>query len=156
MYTDCAIPNHGSLRIKCRQHKMYNLLLCLYKAYNIKRELHPWTKNLHVLCSYLKIINTFLKNNICILKKIVQGTKKGIEILVGQADFKLAYLNSNAIFEFHGQFAMRRIIVFFQKGVDNFEIKHKTCQFLVGCSTPLILKLLHQLYVHICKGRQYI
>ena len=29
---------------------------------------------------YLKIINTFLKNNICILKQIVQGTKKSIKI----------------------------------------------------------------------------
>ena len=39
---------------------------------------------------YLKIINTLLKNNICILKQIVQGIiKKGIEILVGQAVFKL-------------------------------------------------------------------
>ena len=31
---------------------------------------------------------------------------------------------------------------FFQKDVDNFEIEHKTCQFLVKrCSTPLILHL---------------
>ena len=36
---------------------------------------------------YRKIINTFLKNNVCILKCIVQGTKNGINILVGQAVF---------------------------------------------------------------------
>ena len=38
---------------------------------------------------------------------------------------RLAYLNFNAIFEFFGQFTLRYII--FQKGVDNFEIEHKTC-----------------------------
>ena len=36
---------------------------------------------------YLKIINTFLKNNICILKQIVQRTKQGIGIFVRQAVF---------------------------------------------------------------------
>ena len=38
---------------------------------------------------------------------------------------RLAYLNSNAIFEFLGQFTIRCIS--FQKGVDNFEMEHKTC-----------------------------
>ena len=38
---------------------------------------------------YLKIINTFLKNNICILEKIVQGIQKCIDILEGQAVFQL-------------------------------------------------------------------
>ena len=38
---------------------------------------------------YLKIINNFLKNKSSILWKIVQGTQNGIEILVGQAVFKL-------------------------------------------------------------------
>ena len=33
---------------------------------------------------YLKIINTFLKNNICTLKQIVQGTQNSIENLVDQ------------------------------------------------------------------------
>ena len=48
------------------------------------------TPNKKSACScfvlYLKIINTFFKNNICILKQIVQETKikNGIEILVGQ------------------------------------------------------------------------
>ena len=36
------------------------------------------TPNLKLVCFvwYLKIINTFLKNNACILKQIVQGTQK--------------------------------------------------------------------------------
>ena len=38
---------------------------------------------------YLKIINTFLKNDTCILKQIVQGTQNVIGILVCQAVFKL-------------------------------------------------------------------
>ena len=51
---------------------------------------------------FLKI-NTFSKYNACILKYIVQGTQEGIEILVGQAVFKLwfktVYFNIlNAIF----------------------------------------------------------
>ena len=37
----------------------------------------------------LKIINTFLRNDICFLKQIVQGTKNGIEIMIGQMIFKL-------------------------------------------------------------------
>ena len=37
----------------------------------------------------VKIINIFVKNNICILKQLVQGTQNGIEILVGQAIFQL-------------------------------------------------------------------
>ena len=35
----------------------------------------------------------------------------------------LAYLNFTDIFEFLGQFSIRRIY-FFQRGVDNFEIEH--------------------------------
>ena len=39
---------------------------------------------------YLKIINTFLKNNICILyNKLLKVLKNGIGILVGQAVFNL-------------------------------------------------------------------
>ena len=42
--------------------------------------------NLKLACFmyYLKIIKTFLKNNICNLKQIVQVTQNGIEILVGK------------------------------------------------------------------------
>ena len=48
---------------------------------------------------YLKIIDT-LKNNAYILKQIVQGTKKiGIEILVGQAAFKLWIKHSKYCFD---------------------------------------------------------
>ena len=46
---------------------------------------------------YLKIINTFLKNNMCILKQIIQGTKNGIEILVGQIVFKVMDQNNQNI-----------------------------------------------------------
>ena len=61
---------------------------------------------------YLKIITTFLENNICIIV-IFQGTKNnGIEILVG------------AIFELLGQFTMR-CMYHFQKDVDNFRIEYK-------------------------------
>ena len=67
--------------------------------------------------------------------------KYGIEILVGQAVFQLwikavkmllgsitqkRFLNFDDIFEFLGQFTVR-CTYFFQKGVDNFEIEHKTC-----------------------------
>ena len=38
---------------------------------------------------YLKIINTFLKNKLCILWKMFKKLKNGIEILGGQAVFKL-------------------------------------------------------------------
>ena len=40
---------------------------------------------------YLKIVNTFLKNNICIFctSKLYKELKNGIGILVGQAVFKL-------------------------------------------------------------------
>ena len=38
---------------------------------------------------YLKITNIFLKNDICVLKQIVQKVKNGIEILVGHAVSKL-------------------------------------------------------------------
>ena len=38
----------------------------------------------------------------------------------------LAYLNFDAIFEFLGQFTTK-CIYYFSKGVDNFEIEHKTC-----------------------------
>ena len=38
---------------------------------------------------YLKIINTFLKNNICTFSKLFKELKNGIKILVGQAVFKL-------------------------------------------------------------------
>ena len=43
----------------------------------LKGELHPCTnQKLACFVLYLKIINTFLKNNICILKQIVQGIEK--------------------------------------------------------------------------------
>ena len=38
---------------------------------------------------YLKIINIFLKNNICILKQMSKELKIGIKIFVGKAVFKL-------------------------------------------------------------------
>ena len=40
---------------------------------------------------YLKIVNPFFKNNLCILNisKLYKELKNGIEILVGQAAFKL-------------------------------------------------------------------
>ena len=71
--------------------------------------------------------------------------RNGIEILVGQAAFKLWIKTVKLLFgsitqepvglpkvwcffEFLGQFTIRCIyIFFFQKGVDNFEIEHKTC-----------------------------
>ena len=37
---------------------------------------------------YLKIINNILKNKLCILQNMIKELKNGIEILVGQADFK--------------------------------------------------------------------
>ena len=47
---------------------------------------------------YLKIINTFLKSNVCILKYIVilsKELKNGIEILVSQAVFFL-FMDQNS------------------------------------------------------------
>ena len=38
---------------------------------------------------FLKIINNFLKNKVCIFKKLFKEFKNGIEILVDQAVFKL-------------------------------------------------------------------
>ena len=79
-----------------------------------------------------------------LIKKLFKELKNGIEVLVGQAVFKLqiktvkmlfldqklknrlAYLNFDAVFEFFGQFTLR-CINYFSKDVDNFEIEHKTC-----------------------------
>ena len=44
-----------------------------YCTPNLKLECFVW---------YLKIVNTFLKNDVCILKQIVQATQNGIDILV--------------------------------------------------------------------------
>ena len=44
----------------------------------------------------------------------------------------MAYLNFNAIFEFLWQFpTCIDAYIIFQKGVDNFEMEHNTCSFLV-------------------------
>ena len=49
----------------------------------------------------------------------------------------LAYLTSNAIFEFLGQFAFKCIYHFCtKKSVDNFEIKYKTYNCLVWGAVP--------------------
>ena len=46
-------------------------------------------------------------------------------------------LNFNAIFEFLVQFSIRCILyIIVQKGVDDFEKKHKTCIFLVRGAVP--------------------
>ena len=50
---------------------------------SLKGVMHPNQKLACFVC-YLKIINTFLKNNICIWKQIAQGTQNGIEILIGE------------------------------------------------------------------------
>ena len=100
---------------------------------------------------YLKIIDTFSKNSTCISKEIIQGTRKknGIEILVGQAIFKLWIktvklmlwsithgLLRYAICEFLGQFTIR-CICYFSKSVDNFEIKQRTWWYWLGVQYPL-------------------
>ena len=89
---------------------------------------------------FCQLSTPFVKNNTCILKKFSKELKNDIEILVDQVVFKLwikivkilflikkylAYLNFNIIFEFLGQFTIR-CIYHFSKGVDNFEIEHKT------------------------------
>ena len=43
-------------------------------------------KKLACFVVYLKITNTFLKNNTCILNKLSKELKTGIEILVGEGD----------------------------------------------------------------------
>ena len=50
----------------------------------------------------------------------------------------MAYLNFDAIFEFLTSLDILLQVtnIIFQKGVDNFEIEHKTCVGK-GCSTPL-------------------
>ena len=40
-----------------------------------------------MFCALSQTINTFLKNDICILKQIVQETQNGTEILVDQKRF---------------------------------------------------------------------
>ena len=47
-------------------------------------------------------------------------------VLISNLKNRVAYSNFNAIFVFLGQFAIR-VYIIFQKGVDNFEIEHKTC-----------------------------
>ena len=47
-------------------------------------------QNLACFVHYLKIINTFLENNMCIMEQIVsKALKNGIKILVGQAVLEL-------------------------------------------------------------------
>ena len=53
-----------------------------------KGVLHPLL-NLACFVHFLKIINNFWKNNVSILRQIVQGTHGIIEILVDLAVFKL-------------------------------------------------------------------
>ena len=50
--------------------------------------LHPNLKLACFVC-YLKIINTLLKNNVCMILKLSKENKYGIDILVGHAFFKL-------------------------------------------------------------------
>ena len=52
------------------------------------------------------------------------GSKQSDCCLDQKIKNRLAYLNVDAIFEFLGQFTIRCM---FQKGIDNFEIEHKTC-----------------------------
>ena len=113
------------------------------------------TPKLKLACfvCYLKIMTTFLKNNVSIVKQIVQGTQKWHWNLSRPSSFlsygskqyvlfwsvtqnHLAYLNSNDIFEFFGQFAINACIIFLQ-GVDNFAIEHKHANFWLGVQYPL-------------------
>ena len=60
-----------------------------WQLLSLRRNWHC-TPNQKLACFvlYLKIINTILKNDLCILKQIVQ-LKNEIEILVGPVVFKL-------------------------------------------------------------------
>ena len=95
---------------------------------------------------YHEIINNFLKNELCILKKNLfsRNSKNGIEILVGQEVFKLqiktvkmlVWINNSRtdwptlilmpFFSFLDNLLQDAYIIF-QQDVDNFEIEHKTC-----------------------------
>ena len=46
-------------------------------SFSFKGVLHPYLKSACFVC-YLKTVNTFLKNNTCILKQIVHGTQSRI------------------------------------------------------------------------------
>ena len=62
----------------------YNIII----LFRLKRELHP-NQKLACFVLYLKIINTFLENNICILKQIVQETQKWNWSFSKPSSFKL-------------------------------------------------------------------
>ena len=66
--------------------------------YNILRGYY--TPKISIFCVLSQNYQHFKKNhNICILKQIVQGTKNGIEILVGQAVLKLAIKTVEIFFD---------------------------------------------------------
>ena len=50
-------------------------------------------------------------------------------VLINKLKTRLAYLNFNTISEFLGQFPIsyKMHYIIFQKGVNHFEIEHKTC-----------------------------
>ena len=79
--------HHGLTHIIVKWYKRKkqkpDKLQMLYLINPLKGYCTPNQKLACFVC-YLKIINTFLKNNICIWKQIAQGTQNRIEILIGE------------------------------------------------------------------------
>ena len=112
-----------------------------------KGVLHPscelLTPNQKLACFvlYLKIINTFLKNNESLLFKEL---KNGIEILVDQVVLKnhLAYLNINVIFEFFEHFTIKhRPIPFFKNVLKILGKSTKHANFWLGVNSSQLAKM---------------
>ena len=59
------------------------------KQYNLLRGNCTPNQKLACFALYLKTVNTFVQNNVYILKQIVLKLRNGNGILVAQADFKL-------------------------------------------------------------------
>ena len=66
---------------------------------------------------------------------LTYGSKQSKYCFHQQLQNRLVYINVNAIFEFLGQFTLRYNTIL-EKSVDNFELEHKACKFLVKDVVP--------------------
>ena len=98
-----------------------------------------WYKNHFGIKMFLRYIEQYVEFKMSVLispSKSLISSRWVIYCFDQQLKNHWAYLNSNAMFEFLGQFADKMHVLFFKNGVDNFEIEHKTYLFLVRGAIP--------------------
>ena len=120
-------------------------IIMIWLVFNCLRDYCTSYPYLHVLYSISKESTPSCKITYApslVYSKLFKDLQNGIEILVGQAVFKLwiklvkmlfglitqeMFHCLNAIFEFIRKFTIRYMYFCFQKDVDNFEIGNKRC-----------------------------